>query len=339
MNGRFVALCAALALVATLGATGPAAAQSTDVRALADRLNLLERDLAALQRQVYNSDRGSGGAAAASGGASDLSPQSAAQLQIRMQDLETRMRDMTGRIEQLGFEVEQNRRHLDTALADIEYRLSVLEGNPPPGGPPQAGAATPGSQGGGAASTQGRGDGATALGARSDTLGGQLAAKERGTLGPPPRSEGQSAQPTQTSAPSSASQSASLPGGDPQADYDHAFSLLRQADYGAAQQAMAAFVERYPEHELAGNAQYWLGETYYVRKDYESAAVAFATGYQKYPDSPKAPDNLLKLGMSVSALGKQPEACAAFERLQQDYPNASSIVLQRARNESNRLGC
>lgn len=336
MNGKVIAFCVVLALAGPFGLAGPAAAQSTDVRALADRLNLLERDLAALQRQVYNADRGDA-AAAAPTDSGDLSPQGAAQLQIRMQDLETRMRDMTGRIEQLGFEIQQTRSELDTALTDIEYRLAVLEGNPPPEGPPQAGAGATSSAAPGGGSQPGTG---------SDTLGGQVAAGEQRSLGTLSGSEAQAAQdgrPTPTvatpTAGGSANQQAALSDADAQEQYDRAFALLRQADYGSAEQAMATFVEEHPDHELAGNAQYWLGETFYVRKDYESAAVAFATGYQDYPQSPKAPDNLLKLGMSVAALDKTPEACAAFERLLEDYPNASTIVLQRARNESNRLGC
>ena len=91
----------------------------------------------------------------------------------------------------------------------------------------------------------------------------------------------------------------------------------------------SAFVQRYPNDPLAGNAQYWLGETYYVRKDYENAATAFAEGYQKYPESGKAADNLLKLGMSLGNLGKKSEACSAFARLDRDFPTAPANVKDR----------
>ena len=49
------------------------------------------------------------------------------------------------------------------------------------------------------------------------------------------------------------------------------------------------FLEKHPQDDLASNAQYWLGETYYVRKNYQDAAFAFAEGYQRYPESRKAP--------------------------------------------------
>ena len=54
-------------------------------------------------------------------------------------------------------------------------------------------------------------------------------------------------------------------GDDPQQKYEAAYGLLLQQEYGAAQQAFADFVGKFSKHPLAGNAQYWLGETYYVR--------------------------------------------------------------------------
>ena len=77
---------------------------------------------------------------------------------------------------------------------------------------------------------------------------------------------------------------------------------------------MRSFIQRYPNDSLAGNAQYWLGETYYVRKDYNNAAAVFAEGYQKYPKGGKAADNLLKLGMALGQLGQKTDACRAPSR-------------------------
>ena len=73
--------------------------------------------------------------------------------------------------------------------------------------------------------------------------------------------------------------------GTPQSQYDYALSLmLGQQDFAAAEQALKAFVEQHPQDDLTGNAQYWLGETYYVRgRSYQNAAFAFAEGYQRYP--------------------------------------------------------
>jgi len=98
-------------------------------------------------------------------------------------------------------------------------------------------------------------------------------------------------------------------------------------------------VQRYPNDPLAGNAQYWLGETYYVQKDYNNAAAVFAEGYQKYPKGGKAADNLLKLGMSLGQLGQKADACRAFARLDRDFPGAPGNVKERAADEKKRLGC
>ena len=102
---------------------------------------------------------------------------------------------------------------------------------------------------------------------------------------------------------------------------------------------MRAFVERNPKDPLAGNAQYWLGETYYVRKDYANAASAFAQGYEKYPKSPKAADDLLKLGMSLAALNQKADACKAYGRLQHDFPAAPQGIKERLGSEKQRAGC
>ncbi len=114
---------------------------------------------------------------------------------------------------------------------------------------------------------------------------------------------------------------------------------MRQANYPAAEQALKAFVKAFPKDQLAGNAQYWLAETYYVRKDYEQAATAFAVGYQRYPKNDKAADYLLKLGMSLGNLGKKGEACTALARLGHEFPTAPSNVRERAAGERQQLGC
>lgn len=102
---------------------------------------------------------------------------------------------------------------------------------------------------------------------------------------------------------------------------------------------MRQFVQAYPQDPLSGNAQYWLGETFYVRNNHTEAAVQFMQGYQRYPQSPKAPDNLFKLGMSLSSLDRKPEACAAFGRFNTEYPGAPGALKQRVQEERRRLAC
>ena len=84
---------------------------------------------------------------------------------------------------------------------------------------------------------------------------------------------------------------------------------------------------------MAGNAQYWLAETFYVRKQFERAAMAFAAGYQTYPDNIKAPDNLLKLALSLARIDKQEDACVALKQLGEKFPKAPSNIRRRAAGE------
>lgn len=121
--------------------------------------------------------------------------------------------------------------------------------------------------------------------------------------------------------------------------YNDAFKLLQDGDYAGAERGFKTFVQRYPQHVLAGNAEYWLGETYYARRDYQSAMTSFAEGYKVYKTSPKGPDNLLKLGITLSALGRKPDACAIFARFGQDYPKATDLQKRRVDQERQRNGC
>jgi len=104
---------------------------------------------------------------------------------------------------------------------------------------------------------------------------------QAGTLVAPPaaapNSGGQTAAARPGAAPAATSGGpGTLPSGSAQDQYNYAFGLLRQADYPGAEEALRSFVQRYPNDALAGNAEYWLGETYYVRKDYNNAAATFA---------------------------------------------------------------
>ena len=140
-------------------------------------------------------------------------------------------------------------------------------------------------------------------------------------------------------APDPTTEFTALPVGSPKEQYDYAFNILRQADYARAEKALRLFLDANATDDLAGNAQYWLGETYYVRGDFEQAAVEFLSGYQTYPSSSKGPDNLLKLGLSMARLGQTDGACTALTRLATEYPSANDTIQRRAQTERARLKC
>ena len=135
---------------------------------------------------------------------------------------------------------------------------------------------------------------------------------------------------------------AAIPGGDagnPKQLYETAYGYLLQQNYGAAETAFDDFLARHPNDALAGNAQYWLGEAFFVRSQYKQAANAFLKGYQTYARSAKAPDSLLKLAMSLDRLGQKDAACTSYGELTTRFPTASQNIKARADSERRRLGC
>lgn len=128
-------------------------------------------------------------------------------------------------------------------------------------------------------------------------------------------------------------------GTNPKQAYETAYGYLLQQNYGAAETAFEDFLGRFPNDALAGNAQYWLGESHFVRGQYKQAAGAFLKGYQTYARSAKAPDSLLKLAMSLDRLGQKEAACTSYGELNTRFPNAPQNVRGRADSERRRIGC
>ena len=121
--------------------------------------------------------------------------------------------------------------------------------------------------------------------------------------------------------------------------YDNAYNLLMKAKYPEAEKAFTAFLKDYPDSKLAGNANYWLGETYYVRGQYEVAAGVFSDGLTKYEKSAKAPDNMLKLGLTMANLKKKEEACGFLKLMPEQFPKADETLKNRAKQEAKKLSC
>ncbi len=126
---------------------------------------------------------------------------------------------------------------------------------------------------------------------------------------------------------------------DPKQLYDRALADLRKGLYLQAEADFTQILSDFPAHSLAGNAQYWLGETYYVRQDFKRAAEAFLAGYTTYAKSNKAPDSLLKLGITLVAMGEQKTGCDAFAELAAKFPEATQAIVKRAEIEKRRAGC
>ena len=130
-----------------------------------------------------------------------------------------------------------------------------------------------------------------------------------------------------------------LPDENPNKQYEFATSFLKVGDYPTAERAFREFVLSNPEHELAGNAQYWYAETFRIRQLYTDAASAYLEGYQKYPKGEKAPINLLKLGVSMVQIGEKDQGCKMINGVEKQYPKANQSVIQKAKYESQKFEC
>ena len=130
-----------------------------------------------------------------------------------------------------------------------------------------------------------------------------------------------------------------LPQESPKKQYEFATSFLKVGDYSTAEKAFREFVQTNPDHDLAGNAQYWYAETFRIRQLYTDAASAYLEGYQKYPKGEKAPINLLKLGVSMVQIGEKDQGCKMINGVEKQYPEANQSVIQKAKYESKKFEC
>lgn len=296
-------------LVLCLG-TGVTTAQAEESRDTSNRIRRLENEVQTLSRAIYKGETPPPGSF--SGG------EDAANLSVRIDQIETQMRDMTGKLEEQSYQLNQLKDQLERMTNDMSMRtgggslpqppvpapgvINPMNETPPYQAPPQPETSY----------------GATPPG--PDMSGYQWSSKGGnesylGSIGP---------------------EAANDPGA---LAYESAFSLLKNGQYDGAEQGFTGFLTQYPVHALAGNAKYWLGETYYARAEYEKASRVFAEAYQQYPKSQKAPDNLLKLGMSLSSLGKKDDACIALGQIGKEFSTSAGPVLRRAEQEMSRLGC
>lgn len=307
-------LVAAVIAVTLAGGTAGALAQSSaDLIYLQDRVERLEAML-----QIYGT----------ASGPPDGDPTSAAALSMRIGQVEEQMRHLNGQVEQMAHALRQLEQRLQRFSENGEFHS--LEGGASPQESRAAGDWQPPlvDPAGGGLPEPGVGEPPQIIGqvpgSPLDLTGALDLPGGFGQAGDPPADQ----------------QLAALPlSGDPRDDYDAAYGHILRGDFAAAEQGFHQFLAHYPDDELAGNAQYWLGESLFARGRYRDAADAFLAGYTEYPDSAKAPDSLFKLGLSLKELGQRDAACATLAEIDRRYPNAPQAVRERARSEMDKSGC
>ena len=125
-------------------------------------------------------------------------------------------------------------------------------------------------------------------------------------------------------------------GASEQATYDAGMAALRAGNYDKAVATFREVVTNYPNGDLAANAQFWMGESYYTKGDLESAVTAYRKVLADWPGSRKAPDAMVKLGFSLSDLKRTAEARNTLEDVVRKYPGTNAAQL--AADRLKRLG-
>lgn len=116
--------------------------------------------------------------------------------------------------------------------------------------------------------------------------------------------------------------------------YRAAVELVKSGSHDAAVDALRSFLRKFPRHDYADNAQYWLGEAFYAQKDYPHALAEFRNVIETYPRGNKVPDALLKVGYCYQALGQAQKARAVLEQVVNLYPKTEPAALATKRLET-----
>lgn len=219
--------------------------------------------------------------------------QSLLQLSNDLEAMRAQIRSMRNDVDELGNAVEASRRQQRDLYADLDARMKVLEAR---------GGVTPGT---------------------SPGLPAQAASS-------PPAAASSAAPSGPGAAPEAAPAAYSSQGTD-KSDYQSAFNLLKNSQYDQSIAAFRRFLEVHAQSPLAENAQYWLGEAYYVTRAYPDALQSFRLVSEKYPQSRKLADALLKTGFCYYEMKQWDNAREILTQVADQYPDASAGRLARQR--------
>jgi len=116
--------------------------------------------------------------------------------------------------------------------------------------------------------------------------------------------------------------------------YKDAYEAFQKGDLDGARKKFEAFLKQYPNHELSDNAQFWIGETYYLKKDFEKAILEYEKAIAKYPEGDKIPAALLKQGLAFLELGDKANARNLFKRVVERYPQSEQAEIAKKKLET-----
>ncbi len=315
---RFLIYLTRVSLIFTLIIFASYRVHAQDTELILQELQILQKDIKTLEKAVY-SQPGTG--MSSSGQASNSNDDVLTQHLLKLSDLEEQFKILTNNFEEVSFKLDKLSSRITKVQADNQLRFQELERS----GLDQ-GTSTVSS---GIIKLPGSGE-AQDLGGVSDS---DIASLEQ-------VQKTQSVESVGTVVTETAQRTEKiLPETSPEEQYKFAISFLKVGDYETAEFALREFVDVNSNHDLAGNAQFWYGETFRIRQLYQDAASAYLDGYQKYPKSKKAPRNLLELGVMMVQLGEKTQGCKMILGVKKQYPTASQSVIQRAEYNRKKFGC
>ena len=291
-----------------------------------DTLELIKKDIKTLEKAVYSSSTEEIDETFNSANVSNNSEDVLTRHLLKLSEIENQFQQLTNRFEEINFKLDKLSNRLSKVQADNQIRFQDIES-----------AIT--SEDGGAKISKNKID-------ENNLLPGSSQPQDLGSVSYKDTETNETTQKIQSIETTSTvvtetfqAEEKILPDEAPNKQYEFATSFLKVGDYPTAERAFREFVLLNPEHELAGNAQYWYAETFRIRQLYTDAASAYLEGYQKYPKGEKAPINLLKLGVSMVQIGEKDQGCKMINGVEKQYPKANQSVIQKAKYESQKFEC
>ena len=287
------------------------------LKAISDQIQVITKDLKTLEKAVYQNSNLTSTPNLSSKNSDSLNEDILTKHLLKLNEIEDQFRELTNKFEEVNFKLDKLSTRVTKIQSDTQLRLSDIERGTttdltksqtqiPGTSKPQDFGANPGYQ--------------------TKNLPAQQTINSI-----------ESAQTVITESPEK--EESLLPDKSPNEQYEFAVSFMKIGDYETAEFALKEFIQKNKDHDLAGSAQYWYGETFRIRQLYSDAASAYLDGYQNYPKSKKAPDNLLKLGITMVQLGEKDQGCKMILGLKKEYPKASKSVLQKAQYEQKKFKC
>jgi tol-pal system protein YbgF len=234
------------------------------------------------------------------------------QLLERLENLDYQVRQVTGQLEQMAHENRQLRQQVETLEMERAATLAAPIINPD----------TEDFMSDGLGEDEASIDGDPLMPASNDPHATERAAAT-GVLG----------------ANMAGSLEANMPVMEPGEAYESARSRLMEGDIEGAQIGFETFISGYDADARVSEAQYWLGETHFVRNNFADAADNYLASLNTEPNGAKAPDALIRLAASLHGMGRTDRACSTLSVFGRQFPNASQASRDRAAREAVRANC